>query len=133
MTPKKITAALKAIHASKEDGYLLEAVLKSYHLNISLVRFIFLYAKPEYSLEGKKLKTFTRDFSNEMSSNPALRSVINKKTFKAVKNWLDKMDIYFKQLRFEQPSNTKLILSDSEKVFATLSISANKLFAARRH
>jgi hypothetical protein len=132
MTQRKIANSLLTIDACKKHGYILEALLKNYHLNVDLLKFILTSVKPGYSLEGKKIKTFTREFSGEIDHNPALKSVINKKTFRIVKTWLDKMDVYFKELKLSQPGSTRSLMLESEKIFGVLNISTNKLFVRKK-
>lgn len=129
MTTRKISNSLKKIEVCKENGYVLEALLKNYHLNINLIKLIMMNAKPNYSFKDKKFKEVVREFQNEISINNDLKAIINKKTFKLVKTWLTKMDAFFKTLRFEEPANAKLLLDEAEKIFGILNISANKLFS----
>lgn len=129
MTNRKITNSRNKIENCLKNGYMMEALLKSYHLNIDIIKLIMSNVKPDYSFEGKKFKMIIRDFQNEISINTELKSIINKKTFKLVKTWLLKMELYFKKLRLEEPGNTKLMLAEADKIFGILNISANKLFS----
>lgn len=90
------------------------------------------HAQPSYSFEGKKFKSLIKDFQNEIIINTDLKAIINKKTFKLVKTWLDKMDTYFKDLKLAQPHNSKQLLVESGKIFGVLNISATKLFVRKK-
>jgi hypothetical protein len=129
MTNRKITNSLNKIETCLKNGYVLEALLRNYHLNIDLIKLILINVKPDYSFEGKKFKTVMSEFQHEISVNAELKPIINKKTFKLVKTWLVKMDSYFKKLKFEEPANTKLLMSETQKIVGVLNISANKLFS----
>lgn len=128
MTQRKITYALSQIKVCKENGFFIEAFIKSYHLNIELIKFILLKSKPKYEFSGKKIKIILNDFLNEISNNQNLKSIINKKNLKIVKPWLIKVDDYFKDLKLGASINTKPLLSENEKVFGILNISITKLF-----
>ena len=132
MTEKKITYALNRIKSSKEKGFLLEALLKTYHLNIDIIKHILLSANKDYSFKDKKIKLIVNEFLEEISINPALKSILNKKNLKVVKPWLNKMDDYFKALKLQAPSNTKALLAETEKIFGILNISATKLFVKNK-
>src|SRR5204863_440347 len=54
-----------------------------------------------------------------------------KKTFKALKPWLAKMDVFFKALKTCQAYNTKPLQSETEKIFGILKISANKVIVKK--
>ena len=116
----------------QEEWFFLEALIKNYHLNVELIKHILITIVPNYSIENKKVKTIAKEFQNEISVNNALKSLITKKTFKQVKTWLLKMDVYFRKLKLEQPSNTKALLTETEQVFGIINISANKLFAKNK-
>ena len=128
MTQRKIAYALSQIKVCKENGFFLEAFIKSYHLNIELMKFILSKSKPKYEFSGKKIKIILNDFLNEISNDQNLKSIINKKNLKIVKPWLIKVDAYFKDLKLGTLINTKPLLSENEKVFGILNISITKLF-----
>lgn len=130
MTEKKITYAWNRISACKENGFLLEALLKNYHLNLDIIRYI-LYTYSDYSVKDKKIKTIVRDFTEETMVNPKLKAILNKRNLKTLKPWLDKMDVFFKALKHSNPPNTKGLQQETENIFAMLHISVNKLFASR--
>jgi hypothetical protein len=132
MTEKKITYVLSRIKACKENGYALEGLLKSYHLNADLIRFILSGALPGYSFENKKMKVIVSEFLKEIDSDPNVRTIINKKSIKSLKPWLLKMDLFFKTLRLQQPDNIAALQDETEKIFGILKISANKLFARNK-
>jgi len=132
MTHKKISNTLLKIQACHKAGYSLEALLMSYHLNLEMLRFMLGHSNKSYSFENKKLKELLHDFNEELSTNAALKSLINKKSFKLVKTWLHKMDLFFKKLKLGSPSNTKALYFETEKIFMLLNISVNKLLAKNK-
>jgi hypothetical protein len=127
MTERKITYALKKIASCKEQGYYLEALLKSYHLNVSLIKYMLASSDSGFSPKGNKIKTIVSQFVKEVTVNPALKSIITKRTLKIVRPWLVKMDDFFKKLKIAQPSHLSELLEETEKIFGILNISANKL------
>lgn len=131
MTQKKITAIQKSIEVAFKNGYHLQALLMNYHLNLDIMRFMITNANKSYSFEDKKLKLITREFQYEIETNEHLKSVINKKSFKLVKTWLQKMDVFFKQLKLSNPGNTKALYNETEKIFLILNISINKLLVKK--
>jgi hypothetical protein len=132
MTERKITYAWNRINACKQNGFLTEALLKNYHLNLDIIRYILATYSLDYSVKDKKIKVIVDDFTEEINVNPKLKSILNKKNLKIVKPWLNKMDAYFKALKYANPYNTKSLQQESEKIFALLNISVNKLFASTR-
>ncbi len=128
MTQKKIQYVLNQIKICKENSFFIEAFIKSYHLNIELIKFILLKSKPNYQFKDKKIKNIINDFLNEITNDQKLKSIINKKNLKIVKPWLIKIDSYFKNLKLGAIINTKPLLSENEKVFGIINISATKLF-----
>lgn len=128
MTEKKISYALNRIKSCKENGFVLEALLKSYHLNLDIIKYILSDAVKGYTFKDKKIKAIVNEFMEEISVNPKLKSILNKKNLKIVKPWLQKMDDFFKALKIGQPSNTKTLLAETEKIFGILNISLSKLF-----
>lgn len=132
MTERKITYALNRIKTCKEQGFLLEALLKNYHLNLAIIKYILSVNSEVYSPKGEKIKTVFHKFIDEISVNPKLRSILNKKNLKMLKPWLDKMEQFFKLLKNQQPANVKALLSETEQIFGILNISAFKLFGQHR-
>lgn len=132
MTERKIAYALNRIKLCKEQGFYLEALIKNYHLNVDLIKFMLSNAIPKYSAKDKKIKVIVREFLKEIESNAKLKAILNKKNLKTVKPWLDDMDAFFKILKLHYPSNIKSLQADTEKVFALLNISVNKLFVKNR-
>jgi len=131
MTEKKITYALSRIKTAKQDGYPLEALLKSYHLNVDLIKFILSSTAKEHSFEDKKIKVIVHDFLKESDHNPDLITIINKRSIKSLKPWLVKMDGFLKNLKLEYPKNVSPLQDETEKIFGILKISANKLFVKK--
>jgi hypothetical protein len=68
-----------------------------------------------------------KDFLDEVSVNPSLKAVLNKRNLKTVSPWLKKMDVFFKRLKTKQPSNIRGLQIDAEKIFCILNISMLKL------
>lgn len=132
MTERKIAYALSRIQSSKENGCTLEALIKSYYLNLDVILFILSSSVKGYSAKDKKLKAIVKDLSEEISANPGLKSILNKKNIKPLKPWMEKMDAFFRALRVHAPSNIKALQSETEKIFAILNISANKLFVKNK-
>ena len=131
MTDKKIIYALSRIKHSKENKYPLEALLRTYHLNIDLLRFIILKVSPKYNFEGKKVKEIIKEFQKEALTNAALKTIITKRSIKSLKPWLLKMDTFFKTLKLESPGNLPVLQNESEKICGILKISVNKLFVKK--
>jgi hypothetical protein len=127
MTERKITYALNRIRDSREKGYLIEALIRSYLLNIDLIRFLLHVAEPGLELKGRKAKKLVKVFLEELDTQPALKKIIHKRSLKTLKPWLLKMDAYFKNLKVGSPGPTKTLQAESEKIFGILKISANKL------
>ena len=124
---KKISYALIRIKQCKADKYTLEALLRTYHLNIDLFRFIISKTAPEYSFEGKKVKEIVKEFQQEALTNVALKPFITKRSIKSLKPWLLKMDVFFKQIKLAEPLNIQVLQSESEKICGILKISVHKL------
>jgi hypothetical protein len=131
MTERKITSALKNITSCKENGHRMEGLLRSYHLNLDLVRFILTSSAPHISLKDKKIKAVINELLAEMRTNQKLHAIINKKSIKSLKPWLTKMDIFFKKLKSGQPENLFVLQQETEKIFGILKISANKLLVKK--
>lgn len=131
MTEKKITYTLNRIKTCKKDGYPLEALINSYHLNVELIKFIFSTCSPGHNFENKKIKALVSEFLEETNSNEKLRTIINKKSIKSLKPWLTKTDQFFKSLKLHAPGNVSSLQDETEKIFGLLKISANKLFVKK--
>jgi hypothetical protein len=132
MTEKKIAYALNRIKACKENGFALEALLKSYHLNLDVIKYILSNSVADYSAKDKKIKTIVHEFMKEISLNTKLKAILNKKNLRSVKPWLHKMEEVFKALKVGQPSNIKALQAETEKIFGILNISVNKLFVKNK-
>lgn len=128
MTEKKVAYALNKIKACKEKGFMMEALLRTYHLNVELIKYILSACSDDYLVKDKKAKAVFHRFLEEVPVNPKLKAVLNKKNVKVMKPWLDKMDVFFKTLKLKQPLNVKILLAEAEKIMAILNISAAKLF-----
>lgn len=131
MTDRKITFALNKIKACKENGDQLEALLRSYHLNLDLIRYIHRHITPKYSLKGEKTKVLVTTLLKEVDHNPGLKTIIQKRSIKTLKPWLEKMDQFFKSLKTTFPANLSALQLESEGIFGVLKISANKLLVKK--
>ena len=131
MTNQQINKILQKHKVYKTNGCLNEALFNVYHLNVNLIIFIIKRSIPAYSVESKKLKNITKDFLEEVSTNPHLKSIITKKTVKSIKVWLNNMDTFFKLLRLKQPPQTNSLLTETEHVLTLLNFSHKKLLAKK--
>lgn len=130
MTERKIHYALKQIEACTESGYYTEALIRTYHLNLAMLRY-FLDRFSEHTPPAKALKfkaTIAR-IMNESDHNAELRSVLSRRNLKMVKPWTEKMEVFLKTLRQRQPANTKLLLAEAQKIAGLLTISLRKALA----
>lgn len=128
MTERKITSALTKIKSCKEKGCSLEALIRTYHLNLELLKYIVASGLPGYSFEQKKIKVVINEFLKELESNAGLKTIITKRSIKSLKPWLNKTDAFFKSIKLEYPKNILALQNESEKIFGILKISVNKLF-----
>ena len=131
MTEKKITAELKKIDSTSKKGFILEALLANYHLNVDLLKLIYTRSGLSGSVNDKKIKAIISELCIEIDKNTTLKTVIAKKNLKIVKVWALKMDTFFKALKHKQPENTKALFNETQKIFAVLNISAHKIFAQK--
>lgn len=129
MTERRINLALKQIQKDKTNGYLLETYIRYYHLNIEILKFILKYGVTGYDFSKKKVKIIIADLIKEFDSNQKIRGTINKKSLKTLKLWVQKTDLFFKELKIKRPRNVAALLHETEHVFKLLSLSAHKLFA----
>ncbi len=129
MTQRKILFALKKIELAKQHGFFAEALLKNYHLNLQLLKFIFAYCSLTKSTQNKKAKILIAELNAELNTNPKLKAIISKKSLKNINHWVLKIDLFFKTLKLKEPSNTKILLAEGEQVLGILNISANKIFS----
>jgi hypothetical protein len=130
MTQRKTTSALKKIESNFNNGFVLEALLENYHLNVNLLKLICT----KFEITGcddKKIKSIVTEISNEIDSNQDLKTVISKKNLKIVKVWVAKMDVFFKALKHKNPSNCKTLFHETQKITGVLNISAHKIFASK--
>ncbi len=130
MTQRKISFALKKINESKQQQNFTEALVRNYHLNLELLKYIFSYCCATKSEHNKKISILISQLVNELDVKPQFKGVITKKSLKTIMPWALKMEAYYKFLKHKQPSNTKLLLNDGEHILAILNISANKIITA---
>lgn len=127
MTERKILLAFKKIQQCKEQAYYLEALLRIYHLNIEIIRF--MNSTFSASALGKeiKVKHELQQLIEEVQARANLKSIVSKKNLKLLKPWLASMEVFFKTLKSQNPSNTKILLQQGEQLFGILKISASKI------
>lgn len=129
MTSKKISSTLLKIKSCRQSGYHTEALVRTYHLNLDLIRFLISSNTPEKNLGDKKGKELIVDLVKKIDDYPKLKTLITKKSAKALKPWLDKMDAFFKSLKTKQPVGISALQTETEKILAILNISVSKLHA----
>ena len=132
MTNRKILLALKKIEVSYADGYVIEALIANYHLNLNLLRFICSVSETIMFKEEKKVKNLIIQLSAEIDSNQKLKTIISKKNLKIFKVWLSKTEVYFKTLKYKLPANTKSLFLETQKITGILNISVNKIIATNK-
>jgi hypothetical protein len=132
MTNRKIVLALKKIEVSYADGYVIEALIANYHLNLNLLRFICSVSEGINPKEEKKIKNIVTQLAKEIDTNQKLKTVISKKNLKFFKVWLSKTEVYFKTLKYKLPVNTKSLFLETQKITGILNISVNKIIAANK-
>jgi hypothetical protein len=130
MTQKKVITELKKIETTSKKGFILEALLANYHLNVDLLKLIYTRSALSESANDKKIKAIITELAVEIDKNTKLKTVIAKKNLKIVKVWASKMDVFFKELKHKHPENTKSLFTETQKIFAVLNISAHKIFSA---
>jgi hypothetical protein len=131
MTERKISSALTKIQACREQGYSLEALMRIYLLNVELVRFLLLTVAPHADMKDKKIKAIVKLLLAELAMHPEMKSIIQKKSLKAIQPWLAKMDLYFRHLKMGQHTSPNPLILESEKVLGLLKISFNKVLGRR--
>jgi len=129
MTSKKISSTLLKIKSCRQSGYHTEALIRTYHLNLDLIRFLLSANTPDKKLSDKKAKELVSDLVKNIDEYPKLKTLITKKSAKSLKPWLDKMDAFFKSLKTKQAFGISGLQSESEKILAILNISLGKLQA----
>ncbi|MBA3662833.1 MAG: hypothetical protein H0W61_01305 [Bacteroidetes bacterium] len=126
MTERKILFALKKSRQCAGKGYYMESLLKLYHLNTGILRFVSdkLHVANDASMKPGEL---VEKLLIEIEKRPDIKSVIAKKNLKSVRPWFEKMDAFFKTIKRKEPSNTKTLQAESEQVLAVLKMAATKL------
>lgn len=131
MTQRKTISALKKIESNFKIGFVLEALLENYHLNIDLLKLICTKSDITECNPDKKIKNIISELSKEIDGNQKLKTIISKKNLKIVKVWQGKMDVFFKTLKHKHPTNSKTLFLETQKVSGILNISAHKIFASK--
>lgn len=129
MTSKKISSALLKIKSCRQAGYHMEALIRTYHLNLDLIRYLISSNTSEKHLHDKKAKELVSELAEKIDDYPKLKTLITKKTAKALKPWLVKMDHFFKSLKTKHPTGISSLQTETEKILAILNISVGKLHA----
>ncbi len=127
MTDRKISAALKKIQFCKEHGFQMEAFLRLYLLNVSMIKFILSVLAPTIDMKDEKVKNTLKILIRELSLHQEMKSVIQKKSLKTLQTWIEKMDTYFKSLKNGEPRPIPALYAESEQVCALLKISVAKV------
>lgn len=127
MTQRKITTALKKIDLTFQNGNSIEALILNYHLNITLIKLICSNSELTGFNKDKKIKKILTELSKELCTNQKLKGIISKTNLKMVKVWLNKMDVFFKLLKHNYPSNSKVLFQETQKITGVLNISAHKI------
>ena len=105
----------------------MEALMRLYLLNVSMIKFILSVLTPELDLKDEKIKTTLKIFIRELSLHPEMKSVIQKKSLKSLQSWLEKTDSYFKSIKMGVSLPTSSLYSETEQVCALLKISVSKV------
>lgn len=125
MTTRKILNVTKRIEILRSNNAQLEALILSYHLNYSLLKFLNTKLgvnKPDDS----KLKLIITDIELHLEENPDLKKILSKKNFKVAKFVLLKTEAILKALRNKLPNNVSKLLLENINANHLLSISVNK-------
>ena len=107
----------------------MEALIRTYHLNLDIIRFLLSSTVPDQNFSDKKGKELLIDLVKSIDDYPKLKTLITKKTAKSLKLWLGKMDLFFKSLKTKQPTGLGGLQSETEKILALLNISLSKFLA----
>src|SRR4249919_2471499 len=107
MTTRKVNTAMNTVTSAKEKGFYQEALLRAYHMNLSLMKHLLTKATTGPVKEDKKLKPFLKRFFKTHKNSEKLKSTINSRSVKSIQVWLEKTDTFFKTLKMRQPTNTK--------------------------
>lgn len=125
MTTRKILNVTKRIEILRSNNAQLEALILSYHLNYSLLKFLYTKLginKPD----DTKLKLIITDIELHLEENPDLKKTLSKKNFKVAKFVLLKTEAILKALRNKLPNNVSKLLLENINANHLLSISVNK-------
>ncbi len=126
MTNRIIVNNIRKIDLAKEQGFYLEALLRAYHVNVSLLKYILEQGSEKTTSENHKPGNLLKSLVKARKKNPGLKSLIGSQSLKSVRIWLDKSDKYFKTLKIRQPYNTKRLLDESTRICSMLNVSVSK-------
>lgn len=127
MTTRKVNTAMNKVTSARDKGFYQEALLRTYHMNISLMKHLLSKTAPRSGSDVKKLKPFLKRFFKAHKNSEKLKSTINSRSVKSIQVWLEKTDSFFKTLKMRQPTNTRQLLEESTRIAGLLNISLNKL------
>lgn len=128
MTRKQIDNRLKNIEECKEQGFLIEAFIHSYHLNLDVIKFLLgKLTNNSGDVKSMKVKEILSLLILEVETNVNSKTIIRKKNLKVLKPWLVEVDDFFKEVKTQVPTNTKQALLHGEKIFALLNMSLAKV------
>jgi hypothetical protein len=127
MTNKKVLLTIKKIEKSKTEGLFIEALLKVYYANVSLLVSIVNHCDPMQDVLNKKPKAVLKEFLKIYLVDETIKGIIAKKSVKHLKDWFKKMETFFDKIRIQQPKNTKQLLQEAEYLLNILNISNQKI------
>ncbi len=129
MTERKVTLAMTKITKALEQGYMHEALLRQYLLNVELLRYIVGNLSGDEQVADKKLIQVVKHFCVEVSTHPEHRIIIHPRSLKSIKPWAREMNNYFKGLKQGHPlAGEEKLIKTSQVIFTLLHMSASKLF-----
>src|SRR4051812_26907551 len=116
MTERKVNYALKRISKSRTSGFLHEAFIHAYLLNLSLMRFIFNHISPDTQASSKKAKALLHALIREIEKHPEHKTIISRRNLKVLKPWLQKAEEYFKSTRSGTLVKPDELVEECEKI-----------------
>ena len=115
MNKKSLTSSLTYINKAKQQGYVVEGLIRYHLLNSEILGFILAKCISGFENSFHKPKHLMQILQQELKRNAPLRKLMNKRNFKLVKIWLEGMDLYFKQLKTALPQNSEKLFSEAEQ------------------
>lgn len=127
---RSVHAEIKKIAEASASGYKLEAFLRAYHVNISLMRALLIKADSK-NITLQKPKAFFKFFFKEQKRNAKMKTLVNSQSTKLLKGWVERSDAFFKALRLGPPLNPGKMLDESHRITKVLNISLAKAVTRR--